>query len=95
MKPRFLSVSKYATFEQEVDCCGPSDRKTLELTVETCDGGGGPYVVLSTERWAIDPNDKKEVDAFIRALKSVVKGAGEQYHPSAPGSDFCERESTT
>lgn len=77
MKRTFLQIDKYASFEQEADCCCPTDRKILELTVETCDGGGGPYVVFSTDRWAFDPNDKKDVDAFIKALKDLLKGAGQ------------------
>lgn len=76
MKPTFVSVSKYATFEQEQDCCS-SMTGNQELVVETQDGGGGPYLVLSTDRWAFDPNDKKEVDKFIKALKDVLKGTGD------------------
>ena len=76
MKRTFLQIDKFATFEQPVDCCCPSHIPQLELEVETCDGGGGPYIVFSTNRWAIDPNDKKDVDAFIKALKDVLKGAG-------------------
>ena len=76
MKRTFLQIDKYASFEQEADCCCPIGRETLEMAVETCDGGGGPYVVISTDRWALDPNDKEEVDTLIKALKDLLKGAG-------------------
>ena len=38
------------------------------LQVEIVDGGGGPFLVLSTERWAIDPGD---IDAFAEKLKDL------------------------
>jgi len=80
MRLTFTDVSKHLCFEQEQDCCGPNESTRQELVVETCDGGGGPYVVISTNRWAIDPNDKKEVQQFINALKDAVKGAGSFSH---------------
>lgn len=39
--------------EQEEDCCGRTTTDTQFLKAESLDGGGGDYVVLETERWAI------------------------------------------
>lgn len=67
MKP----IEKSYTFEQDKDCCdGVSDIIQL-LTVQTQDGGGGNFIVLSTERWAIDRND---IDKFCEQLKSILEG---------------------
>lgn len=55
---------------QDVDCCGPTNGLCNELTVETADGGGGWYLVLSTPRWAL--NDDADIDAFAALLKGVL-----------------------
>lgn len=56
-------------YEQERDCCSSgADYQTL--TMETMDGGGGAYVVITTTRWAIDAN---EIDEFCNRLKKILK----------------------
>ena len=40
------------TFSQEGDCCGGDE--VQELSVSAHDGGGGPFFVIGTVRWAID-----------------------------------------
>lgn len=56
---------------QEVDCC--ESGISNEIVVEICDGGGGPYLVIKTDRWAL--SDAKEIDAFARELKACLKKA--------------------
>lgn len=55
------------TYTQEMDCCGLGDIN--ELIVETMDGGGGWFLTLKTERWALDVD---EIDAFAAALKALL-----------------------
>jgi hypothetical protein len=43
------------------------------LLVEINDGGAGPYVIISTERWAFDI---KDIDEFCNMLKEQVKNVG-------------------
>jgi len=40
------------------------------LNVSTPDGGGGPFLVLETERWAMDSD--KEIDTFANVLKGIL-----------------------
>jgi hypothetical protein len=54
-------------FTQEVDSCASG--LINELHVEVADAGGGPYIVLKTERWAIDVED---LPVFIKQLKDLV-----------------------
>lgn len=56
------------TYSQDVDCCAEGVCNTLQ--VFTQDGGGGPYLVIKTERWAIDPT---ELGAFVKMLRSVLR----------------------
>lgn len=55
-------------YEQDNDCCD-SGNLGQTLTVQTQDGGGGNYIILSTERWAID-----DIDQFCAELKKVLEG---------------------
>jgi len=64
-------IEKKVTFAQEEDSCGRADEYQQYLHVETQDGGGGSYLVIKTDRWAIDPNG---LDDFIQQLKSVLNG---------------------
>lgn len=57
-------------FAQDGDCTHDSSGDLQELTVEVCDGGGGVYLAISTERWALDSEDLKK---FIRQLKWCMK----------------------
>ena len=54
------------SYEQDADCC---DSRWQELIIATQDGGGGPYLVIKTERWAIDPEG---IDAFAAELRRVI-----------------------
>jgi hypothetical protein len=50
------------TYYQEADSCQDGD-KIQTLTVETRDAGGGKFMVIKTERWAID-----KIDDLIKTL---------------------------
>lgn len=52
-------------YSQEGDCIAGSEHQLL--TVSQHDGGGGPFWVLTTERWAFDS---------IEELVTLLKGAG-------------------
>ena len=57
------------SYEQENDACDRSDLGQ-DLTVSVNDAGGGPYIVIQTDRWAIGgPSD---IDAFADELKHVL-----------------------
>ena len=43
-----------ATYSQEQDCSDPSDEGYQFLRITTEDGGGGPFYILETKRWAFD-----------------------------------------
>jgi hypothetical protein len=57
------------TLERPSDCCDDSDLGQ-DLQIKTCDGGGGKFLVIKTERWAFDGSD--EIDAFCESLKSLL-----------------------
>lgn len=55
------------TYTQETDACVSGICNILK--VSTFDGGGGPYLVIETERWAIDEED---IEAFAQKLRDVL-----------------------
>jgi hypothetical protein len=58
-----------ATYTQDADCCAGSDLdQGIAITVEN--GGAGPYIVISTARWAV--GDEREIDDFARLLKETL-----------------------
>ena len=54
-------------FFQDADSCSHEEQ---ELVAEICDAGGGLYVRISTQGWALDVEDLQE---FIDRLKWCVK----------------------
>ena len=60
------------------DCADNSLYQALEIKVE--DSGGGKYLVLITDRWAIDPS---EIDAFVERLKWCLS----QVNPDEPSKE--------
>lgn len=59
-------------YTQEMHCCGPTDDEaTLTLTVE--DGGGGPYIVMDAEQWAVD--SLAEIDELRALLVAMLPEA--------------------
>lgn len=57
------------TWTQDNDCCDDQSCGQ-QIIVKTQDGGGGPFIVLETERWAIDADG---IDKFCAMLKSTVE----------------------
>lgn len=71
--------SMRATYTQQADCCTSStDDNVLEAVIE--DGGGGPYIVIKTERWALDGDRLGEFTDTLRALWKQVEDAKEPGH---------------
>lgn len=58
-----------ALYTQEPDAA--SAELCHAICLERVDNGGGPYLVISTDRWALDPD---EVDAFADTLKGFLQG---------------------
>lgn len=56
---------------QEEDCCGRVNESEQYLTIETADGGGGAYLVLTTDRLAIDSDE--DIDKFAARLKEILR----------------------
>lgn len=59
------------TLTQEEDCCGRVAHDEQSIEIETMDGGGGPYLVIATERWSLD--DDADIDKFAARLKEVLR----------------------
>lgn len=83
----FSKQVKYI-YEQEKDCCDGESSYDQELIVETQDGGGGYFLVLKTDRWALD---LKDIDALCEELKRVLNKVNEPEGDStltrAPGDE--------
>ena len=54
-------------YSQEEDCCGRVDEHGQDIEISTRDGGGGSYLVIKTERWAVD-----NVDELIGPMKALL-----------------------
>ena len=61
-----------AIFTQDEDCCGRHGVDIAELTMETQDGGGGPYIVITTDRFALDEKDLKAIAEAQALILSLV-----------------------
>ena len=59
------------TYYQEEDCCGRPEELGQDLEISALDGGGGFYLVLKTERWALD--GEKDIERLVSKLRSVLK----------------------
>jgi len=70
---KLVGVELTALFVQDQDSCGPSEDKEQALEVEVTDAGGGPYFVLRTDRWALDPADLKKLAKQLDALMERTK----------------------
>ena len=67
---KIVNVAASRTVRQEMDCCGEDDNFNY-LDIKTHDSGGGTYLVLKTDRWAIDP--KEDLEEFILMLRETIK----------------------
>ena len=61
--------AKY-TYTQDVDSLATYDAALQGLTVDVVDAGGGYYLVLKTDRWAID-DPQQFADELKRLLTTV------------------------
>lgn len=61
-------------YTQDADCCS-SHRMGHTLTIATEDGGGGPFLLIKTERWSFE--DEAEIELFARRLKEHLRRANE------------------
>jgi hypothetical protein len=50
-----------------------SSEGSPKVTMELQDGGGGEYIVLHAEHWAMD--SEEEIDLLAAELKAMLKGA--------------------
>lgn len=55
------------TQPQDDEAEDPDGQQYLEI--ESCNGGAGTFLVIRSERWAIDPDD---IDALCEALKTAA-----------------------
>ena len=64
-----------ASYSQEMDCCSTED-DYQDLSIETCDGGGGPFYIIKTKRWAFDKPEEfyALIDEFIEKFKKLNDG---------------------
>ena len=63
-----LSVSQVSvSYRQDADACVAGMQ---ELVVSTNDGGGGPYYVIETNRWAFN-----SIDDLIKVLQDFKRRA--------------------
>ena len=62
-------------YYQDEDSCGRIDRDSQKIVVEVTDAGGGPYLVLRTDRWALD---ERNLEGFIDTLRRVLAAAQPQ-----------------
>jgi hypothetical protein len=63
------------SFEQEADCCSENGQQHLHVRFK--DGGGGSYIVLETEEWAID-SPEEFIKQLTKAHEDFKKLAGEE-----------------
>jgi hypothetical protein len=58
-----------ATYYQEADSCQEHSDEGQTLTLRTDDAGGGKFLLISTDRWAIDADD---IPPFARLLEKFM-----------------------
>jgi hypothetical protein len=63
-----------AAFSQDKDCVGGKEDFQF-LEIETADGGGGPFFVMKTKRWAFDKPEEvynllKEFEEKFKKIKN-------------------------
>lgn len=65
-----ISILKTVLTQPE-DSCGPNEGGQQELSIETCDAGGGPYCVISTNRCAIETEE--EIELLLRHIRIALE----------------------
>jgi hypothetical protein len=73
-KDNINTVEMTKLLEQEEDTAGRSGHSHQYLKLETVDNGAGSYIVIGTERWAIDDREEwiKIWDKHIEPLLKEV-----------------------
>lgn len=69
-EPRIRLFRKELVYVQEPDSCD-SAQLDQTLYISTDDAGGGSYVILKTDRWALDRDD---IDGLCQQLKDALEG---------------------
>ena len=86
--PEGITVSELRILlSQDEDCCGRTEESGQDIEIEIMDGGGGPYIVFTTTRWAVASAD--ELD-WLAGLAKEMLGVAER---SAAKQDSKEQES--
>jgi hypothetical protein len=68
-----VEISKVLVeFSQESDNCDSSGAGQ-ELQIWTEDGGAGPFLCISTTRWALDDNCLGQIERFCRKVLKIHK----------------------
>ena len=75
--------SRELLYSQQGDSCGGDVDQYLKI--KTDDAGGGPFIIIETERWSFEQN---EIPALVRMFESVL--AGLEHQPDAGGEDCDE-----
>lgn len=68
-QPRLESLK--AIYSQDEDCCGRNHEDIQEIEIEIIDNGveQGGYIVIKTERWTFDKDDKWLFNECNKLLK--------------------------
>lgn len=79
MKESFVNLEYYKVVTQEADCCSDASEQTIEIT--TKNGGGGDFVRISTEEWAVESKDEwiKLWDEHISPVLKLVDDHNKKY----------------
>ena len=67
-KPKLESLT--ATYGQEEDSAGRPFENFQIITLSTHDAGGGRYIVIETERWAVD--NAEELLALVQDFQAKL-----------------------
>ena len=68
MKPTLMSVTAVYMQDQDGD---QSQGDSQELTLSMTHCGAGPYLILETERWAVDSS--KELNRLVKQFAAQVE----------------------
>ena len=71
MKAKIATFEKQ--YEQDADCCDPNGPSQF-ITIKQEDGGGGPFWIIETERWAFE-----SIEELVKVLRDA--GVPEQAEP--------------
>jgi hypothetical protein len=73
-----LRISVGLEFDTPQDSCTPSGKDEDQyLEIGTDDAGGGPFVVMSTERFAWDCDKGPALLGLVRAFSDMVQELGQ------------------